>query len=325
MPKPLVVWTNHKFPEHLSNELRRQIGGAELVLAQSMASSNLTAAGADPGLATADIAFGQPDPAQVMNSPGVRWVHLSTAGYTRYDRDDFKAAIKGRGGAFTTSSAVFADPCAQHVLAMMLACARQLPAAWANQQNVRGWPYLEARVNSHLLTGQRVLILGFGAIARRLVDLLRPFDCEMIATRRTVKGNEPIGVVPVDQTDDLLPDADHVVNILPASDETRHFLNAARFARLKRTAILYNIGRGDTVDQDALVSALNNRQLAAAYLDVTSPEPLPPEHPLWAAPNCFITPHTAGGHANESARLLEHFLDNFRRFISGGTMRDRIV
>lgn len=93
---------------------------------------------------------------------------------------------------------------------------------------------------------------------------------------------------------------------------------------MKPGAILYNIGRGSTVDQAALLDALESKRLAAAYLDATEPEPLPPSHLLWSAPNCFITPHTAGGFIGEKERLVRHFLDNLRRFIAGEALRDRV-
>ena len=94
---------------------------------------------------------------------------------------------------------------------------------------------------------------------------------------------------------------------------------------MKPGAVFYNIGRGTTVDQDALGEALRSGRLRAAYLDVTDPEPLPPEHPLWTTPNCVITPHTAGGHDNEWTRLVQHFLANLRRHEAGQPLLDRVI
>jgi phosphoglycerate dehydrogenase-like enzyme len=94
---------------------------------------------------------------------------------------------------------------------------------------------------------------------------------------------------------------------------------------MKEGAVFYNIGRGTTVDQEALVGALNGGRLAAAWLDVTDPEPLPPTHPLWTAPNCHITPHTAGGHNDEFHRLVGHFLGNLDRYVRGETLKDRVI
>jgi phosphoglycerate dehydrogenase-like enzyme len=96
-----------------------------------------------------------------------------------------------------------------------------------------------------------------------------------------------------------LPWADHVVNIVPANKENRHLFNRPQFQSMKEGAVFYNIGRGTTVLQDALIESLETGRLAAALLDVTDPEPLPPDHPLWNAPNCTITPHIGGGFKEE--------------------------
>src|SRR6185369_12704858 len=106
---------------------------------------------------------------------------------------------------------------------------------------------------------------------------------------------------------------------------TLKLMDARRFGLMKPDAFFYNIGRGATVEQEALLEALQTGRLAAAYLDVTEPEPLPPEHPLWTAPNCYITPHTAGGHADEFERLVRHFLDNLERFQGHKSLRDRVI
>jgi phosphoglycerate dehydrogenase-like enzyme len=116
-----------------------------------------------------------------------------------------------------------------------------------------------------------------------------------------------------------------VVNLLPGNAGTDRFFTAARLLACKPGATFYNIGRGTTVDQEALRAALTAGRLAGAYLDVTDPEPLPPEHPLWATPGCFITPHTAGGHRDETERLVEHFLDNLLRYLQGQPLRDRVI
>ncbi len=120
----------------------------------------------------------------------------------------------------------------------------------------------------------------------------------------------------------ILEEADHVVNLLPENDSTRGFMNAERFAQMAHGAFYYNIGRGATTDQEALLKVLNSGHLGGAYLDVTSPEPLPYKHPLWSAPNCFITPHSAGGHAGEDLRLVMHFLKNLQRFENGEELDD---
>lgn len=313
------------FPPAAAQLLREGTAGHELLVASSLTASNLASAAPDPQLPTADVVLGQPDPDAIKGAPRVRWTHLTSAGYERYDRPDFRAAMKERGSAVTNSSSVYMEPCAEHALTMILSLARQLPASFQNQSGERGWPAAAIRAESRLLAGQTVLLLGFGAIARRLAELLQPFHAKVIAIRRTVAGNESIPTYPASRVEEFLPVADHVINILPGGAGTQIFMTAARFSLMKPTGIFYNIGRGGTIDQDALLAALNQRAIAAAYLDVTSPEPLPPDHPLWTTPNCFITPHTAGGHHDEHLRLVQHFLDNLERFANGRELLDRVI
>ena len=120
-----------------------------------------------------------------------------------------------------------------------------------------------------------------------------------------------------------LAEADHVIDLLPGIASTAGYFTAQRFATFKPGAIFYNVGRGTTVDQTALLEALSSGRLEAALLDVTDPEPLPPDHPLWQAPNCIITPHTAGGHHDEGDRLVDHFITNLARYERGEPVKDR--
>ena len=272
----------------------------------------------------ADVAFGQPDPERCAALTHLAWVHLSSAGYTAYDNPSVRTAFARRKAALTNSSAVYADPCAEHALSFMLADARQLPRSFAHQLGDRAWTSTETRASSILLRRQTVALVGFGAIARRLAALLAPFSLEVVGVRRAPLGNEGIPVVALDAADALLGRAHHVVNLLPATRDTVRFFDARRFALLRPGARFYNIGRGSTVDHEALRAALEARHLGAAYLDVADPEPLPPDHPLWSTPGCFITPHSAGGHAGETVRLVEHFLSNLDRYVAGQPLQDRV-
>lgn len=276
-------------------------------------------------MAHADIAFGQPPVDEVLASERLRWVQLTSAGYGSYDRPDVRELFARRGVVLTKSSEVYADPCAQHVLAFMLAWARQLPAAFHEQRTARSWLHQPLRQSSVLLTEQRVILFGFGSIGARLAQLLEPFTPHLTGVRRTPDGNEMIDTVSFDDARVLerLTTADHVINLLPESSTTSGYFGRERFACFKRGAIFYNIGRGVTVDHNALLDALSTGQIGAALLDVTAPEPLPPEHALWQANNCFITPHTAGGHHNEGERLLDHFLTNLTRFQQREPLLDR--
>jgi phosphoglycerate dehydrogenase-like enzyme len=323
----VTIWTNHELlpaaRELLVAELVKT--GDRLIQSAGSSRSVLAQSKSDPTLAEADIAYGQPDPDDVVRNPRLKWVALSTAGYTRYDRDDFRAAMKQRATRVTNASAVFANPCAEHVLAQMLALARNLPAQLRNQDGVREWRYQEDRFTNAALSGQSVLLLGFGAIGRRLAEFLRPFGGQVIAYRRTARGDEDVEVVNDAGLPAALVAADQVVNLLPDSPSTRGFMNAARFGQMKRGARFYNVGRGTTVDQPAIMAALESGHLAGAYLDVMDPEPLPPAHPLWSAPNCFITCHIAGGTVDQDEKLVRFFLENLQRFKAGEPLLDRII
>ena len=323
----LTIFVNQQFPDAAANALlKNSLAAHNVVYSQSLTTSNLAASDHDPAIDSADVAFGQPAPAALLAAPRLKWAHLTSAGWDRYDRADLRAAFGQRGAALTNSSSVYEDPCAQHALSMMLAQCRQLGPSFDNQRTTKSWPGAPIRRASRLLTGQRVLILSMGAIARRLIELLAPFGCEIVAVRRRPAGDEPVKTVAEGEADDYLAQADHVVNILPGGQATRAFVSADRLARMKPTAAFYNIGRGTTVDQNgALLHALQSGKLAAAWLDVTDPEPLPPDHPLWTAPNCYITPHTAGGHHDEFERLVRHFLANLDRFIRSDVLRDRVI
>jgi phosphoglycerate dehydrogenase-like enzyme len=324
MPDSLTIWCNTSLPPAATDLLKDGVGNATLLFSEQQ-TYNLGVAPPDPLLEQADVAFGQPDPDQIISCQRLKWIHLTTAGYTRYDRNDIRAALKSRGGMLTNSSTVYSEPCAQHALAFMMAAARRLPIAFINQREQKAWPALQLRSESFLLNGQTALIVGFGAIGKRLAELLAPFRMNLIAIRRKPHGDEPIPTHPISDLDTLLPTADHVINTLPASPQTEMFFNATRFHCFKPTAFFYNIGRGTTVDSYVLWTMLETRKLFAAYLDVTSPEPLDSDHPLWTSPHCVITPHTAGGHNREYESLVDHFLDNFQRFRAAQSLLDRII
>lgn len=322
---PFTIWCNQPLPEAAFTELVQGAAPHRVVTPPTLAANNLTAGGPDPSLEGADVAFGQPHPKQVIELSRLRWVHLSSAGYTRYDNDSIRTALRNRNAVLTNSSAVYEEPCAEHAMAMMLALARQLPQSLEDQRSKPGlWRAATHRIRSRLLTGESVLVFGYGTIASRLVELLTPLRMNITCVRRRPRGDEGVPTIPVDRADDFLPHADHVMDVLPQNADSDHFFDARRFGLMKQGAAFYNIGRGTTVDQPALVESLRSGRLGAVYLDVTDPEPLPGDHPLWTLPNCFIAPHTAGGSADEFSRLARHFLDNLRRFEKGEQLQDLV-
>lgn len=321
---PLTIWCNPQVSDHARALLIAGATPHRLVFAP-VETYNLDAGPADPGLLEAEVAFGQPDPQTVMRAEKLRWIHLTSAGYARYDTPEFRAALAARGAMLTNSSQVYAEPCAEHAFAFMLAEARQLLWTYHMQLTERSWKTEPLRVASRLLTGQTMLLLGYGAIARRLVEIVAPFGMKIIAVRRHPSGEDGVRTIGAEAIEQALAEADHVVNTLPEGPSTHHFMNAARFAAMKPGAIFYNVGRGGTVNQEALLAALQRNQLGAAYLDVTVPEPLSHDHPLWSAPRCYITPHTAGGHSDEHERFVQHFLYNLQRYTAGEALVDRVM
>jgi phosphoglycerate dehydrogenase-like enzyme len=297
----------------------------ELVFPGKVSGSVLVRTEPDPALATADIAFGQPDVESLLRSERLRWMHLTSAGYTRYDTPEFRSFATARGLLVTNSSTVYVQACAEHVFSFMLAQARRLPQGLRTRCASGSPEWIDLREGSTLLQNQRAVILGFGTIAARLLELLAPFEMTVVAMRRKPRGDEGIPTVKPENLRQAFSTADHVISILPDNAESHHFISSERLGWMKPGAIFYNIGRGTTVSQPALFESLVSRHLGAAWLDVTDPEPLPDDHPLWTVPNCFITPHTAGGHRNESGTLVRHFLDNLNRFLGNLPLRDRIM
>lgn len=321
----LRIYVDFATPPEILEMLRAGTRGHDLILPQTPVTSVLAKAEWDPQFSTAEVAFGQPDTEAIVRAPGLRWVHVSSSGITRYDQPDFRALAAGRGLVVTNSAEVYGEACAEHALSFMLAQTRQLPVALRTKAANGTAAWNELRSSCLPLRGQNVLILGYGTIGRRLAELLAPFDVKVFAYRRKARGDEAVPVISCDRLPAALAEADHVVNILPDSLETRRFFNADRFSACRPGAIFYNIGRGSTVDQDALLAQLRSGHLGAAWLDVTDPEPLPDGHPLWREPGCYITPHIAGGHAGEAKTLVRHFLANFRRFVADEPLLDRVI
>lgn len=321
----LKIYSDTPFGDEALSWLHDGVTGHELVFPSRMADSVLGQSEAGPEIINADVAFGQPEAHSILEAQKLRWLHLSSAGYTRYDTPDFRNEMKVRGIMVTNSSSVYADACVEHFMAFLFAQSRQLLPNLKSSCNAGSQEWFSLRESAVPLRGQCVVILGFGAIARRMIEVLQPFGMEVIAVRRRPRGNEGVTVVTPEDVHEPLSRADHVINILPDNADSLRFVNQERLAGFKKGASFYNIGRGRTVDQQALAQSLNAGQLASAWLDVTDPEPLPADHVLRKCVNCHITPHTAGGHRAEYVSLVRHFLANLRRFETGQPLLDRIM
>jgi phosphoglycerate dehydrogenase-like enzyme len=169
------------------------------------------------------------------------------------------------------------------------------------------------------LTGKTVLLVGYGAIGKEIERMLEPFSVKMIRVARTARSQPEVHAV--SEIDELLPRADVVILILPATAESRGLIGERQLRLLHQGALLVNSARGPIVDTDALVKALNEGRIRAA-LDVTEPEPLPEGHPLWSCPNLFITPHIGGSTPQFAPRSLRVAADELRRYMNGEPLRN---
>jgi len=321
----LRIFVDIAAPEDTLQVLRDGTAGHELILSSQPAVSVLAQAVLDPRLFSADIAFGQPDPAALASASQLKWIQLSSSSITRYDNPGFRQMVAANRTTVCNSASVYSEACAEHVLAFLLAQSRLLPRSLDTRVPGGAEAWHQLRGDCVPLRGQSALVLGYGAIGKRLAEMLLPFAMDVIAFRRGARGDETVQVIGESQLGDALSRVDHVINLLPDSTDTRHFFDASRFAAMRPGAVFYNIGRGATVDQRDLLDALRSGRLKAAWLDVTDPEPLPDGHPLLALPNCFITPHVAGGHQAESKTLVRHFLANLNRYLRGEPLVDRVM
>ena len=214
--------------------------------------------------------------------PALRYVQLPSAGFehARPHIPEGVVLCNGRG--------VHDAGTAELALALTLAAQRGLPAA-VRAMDAHRWesPYGPS------LADRRVLVVGQGSVGSAVVARFRPFEVDVVRVASTPRDDADGHVHGVDELSDLLPDADVVVLVVPLSRTTHHLMDAERLSRMKDGSLLVNVARGKVVDTDALLAELGTGRLRAA-LDVTDPEPLPADHPLWDAPNLLLTGHQGG-------------------------------
>lgn len=252
-------------------------------------------------------------------APRLRWVQSVVAGVDHLALDDFAR----HGVTLTTFRGTSSPNIAEHVAALMLAFARGLPD-FIRRQSQATWMPRTQRPRLFELRGQRVGIIGLGDLGCAIAATCHALGMEVWAVLRTPRDLPP-GVthaVNLDQLTYLLRSIDHLVLALPATPQTRKLIDRAALAHLKHGAYVYNVGRGDSLDYAALAEALMDKRLGGAGLDVTDPEPLPSDSPLWALPNVIITGHSAGASPQRWVRGMELLIDNIARFCAGQTLRN---
>jgi len=272
-------------------------------------------------LPTADIFCGHPKVPvpwdRVVAQGRLRWIQSSAAGLDHC----LVPAVVDSDIIVTSASGVLADQVAEHALGLAIACTRRT-RLFLEQQSRREFDRRPTRD----LTDATVGIVGLGGNGRRLVEVLAPFRVRILATDwfpvRKPAAVEFLG--PPESLPVLLEQSDILFLCPPLTPQTRTMIDAAALARMKRGAILVNVGRGPLVDEDALIDALESGHLDSAAVDVTPQEPPRPDSRLWTAPNLVITPHVGGQSARRIDAMTDFFCDNLRRYESGGTLRNLV-
>ena len=271
-------------------------------------------------LSQATIVMGWPRPEMLAQAHRLRWFHCMWAGTDKYE------AVLPPSVLLTSSAGINSQSVAEHMLASLLALYRKLPQS-RDHQREHAWVDIGGMKS---LEGATVLVAGAGHVGSAFAKLCKALGAERtVGLKRTVGGPVPRfdEVFPMEHTDELLPQADVVALVLPHSAGTVRFMDRARLARMKDDAVLLSAGRGTVLDQDALVETMGAGRLWGAALDVTEPEPLPADSPLWDIPNLLLTPHVAGGMRLESTRknCIDLALDNLRRYQNGDPLRNLVA
>jgi phosphoglycerate dehydrogenase-like enzyme len=251
----------------------------------------------------------------------LEWIQTASAGVGHLLFDELVESEV----VVTNARGVHAIPMAEHLLGLMLSLVRKLHRSrdfqnkreWSQETQWREEPYFEE------LGGQTLGIVGLGAVGDELARRARALDMRVIAIRRRPEASAVVDEVRgEDELPWLLQQSDFIANCLPLTSRTRHFFDAEAFSKTKRGAFFLNVGRGKTVEETALIAALESGQLAGAGLDVTYEEPLPGVSPLYSLPQVVLSPHTSGSSVRFWERAATLFEENLERFAAGRPLRN---
>lgn len=263
-------------------------------------------------LAQADVLLGNPPPDWLTGPLSLRWWQLDSAGFDAFAHLSVPFPVTNMGD-------LFAWPCAETIVAGIMALYRHIPELTILQTENR-WVGAPIRPTLRLLRGQQVVVLGAGAIGQAVAQILRGFDC---AVRFLARTDPRAALHTADELKTVLPTVDLVVNCLPGT--LTQFVDASIIAAMQPGSVFANVGRGTTVDEPALIKALQTGHIGGAVLDVTVTEPLPVDNPLWSLPNVVLTQHTGGGQPDEERAKIDRFLANWRRFHNNEPLLDQVM
>lgn len=304
--------------------LEAAVPDAKFVYAASEASGAGLSLGADVApdqVTAADVIVGNIPCDKLAAAGHLKLLQLNSAGHDKY----LAAGVLPEGTVLANSVGAYGQAVSEHLFAMVLGLMKRLPA-YRDGQRERSWADLGPVAT---MCGAHVVVLGTGDIGSHFAQLCQAVGAHVTGVRRHV-GNVPKGfesVHSIDELPDLLTSADVIASFLPSTDETRGLADKELFAAMKPGAYFVNGGRGDLVDAAALNEALRSGHLGGSALDVTAPEPLPQDSPLWDAPNAFITPHVSGGF--HLSTVLDNVVDiaaeNLRHLAAGEPIRNAVV
>jgi phosphoglycerate dehydrogenase-like enzyme len=262
--------------------------------------------------------------AELAAAPKLKWVHTSAVAVETLCLPELFA----RGVAVSNTRGVQALPIAEHVMAVVLSLAKQIPFVLDNQRQSR-WAQNEFMGERlpWLLHGRTLGLIGVGTIGSEIAKRAAAFGMRVIALRRR-PAYGVIGhverVYGKEQLDEFLGQCHVIIVAAPLTPETHGLLGAAEFAQLPKGAIVVNVGRAKIIDTEALIGALKSGHLGGASLDVFPQEPLPAEHPLWTTPNVILTPHTSGFRRGHWDEVVDLYAENIQRWLKGEPLKYRI-
>lgn len=275
----------------------------------------------------AEVIVGVPSPELLQNPkencPNLKFLQMTWAGADIYTRNVLPFP---KGVLLANASGAYGMTISQFVICQILSLMLNFKA-YHNQQENKIW---EKRAPILSLENTRVLIFGAGDIGTQTARRLSGFNCYTIGVcRNTNKPREFFNeLCTLDDAEEFIPEADVIVCCIPNTDETAGFMDSRRLNLMKKDSVIVNVGRGNFIDCDALDKVLKDGKIWGAALDVTNPEPLPPEHPLWENPRCIITPHTSGvgfGHLEATVDLLcKIACENIALYVNNQNIKNRI-
>jgi phosphoglycerate dehydrogenase-like enzyme len=295
-------------------DMIREATGAEVVLARDKEEAVRLAP-------TADVIFGLAAAEVLKAAEKCRWLQIIFAGAERV----LAAEWGNPDMVVTNASGIFGPPVAEHAVGLLLALNRGIHLSRDNQL-ARVW---ESNINWQFreLTSVVVGILGFGNLGEQVAKRLAGFGCEIIGFRRNPTGEERYAkaVYPIAEFDNYLGQLDYLIGTLPETADTIGFLHRGRLQKMQSHAMIINVGRGSLIPHGDLVEALEKGWIGGVGLDVTNPEPLSAESPLWEMTNVLITPHNAGYTPFHKTRAISIFLENWGYFQKEGIPRINVV